>query len=108
MAWEWSHTPEAYENARLNLADLSTKNLRIIFAEWHAWGGESSSTSDFNKALYKDALKSATQIAGDILVDSIWERAEEHRTCDNGGFNAWVCPFGCHTVSFDREEVEAE
>jgi hypothetical protein len=44
----------------------------------------------------------------DLLVDAIWEDMEEWRTCDNGGFNAWACPSGCHTVSFDSEEKKEE
>ncbi len=35
-------------------------------------------------------------------ADAIWQYASEDlRTCDNGGYNAWMCPWGCHTVSFD-------
>lgn len=99
MAWSWSHTEEAYTNAFTNLAGLPVKELRVIYAEWHA----TDECEGFNLELYERVLKQAKGIAVDILVSDIWEKTEELRTCDNGGFNAWVCPDGCHTVSFDRD-----
>ena len=84
MAWSWSHSQEAYENARENLSTLDRETLEIIFAEWRAAqgkGGIIHNHNDFN---------------------------------DNGGFNAWMCPSGCgcHCVSFsppaepENEEFE--
>lgn len=48
------------------------------------------------------SLNKTGQLSKDAIVDDIWERASNLATCDNGGFNAWMCPFGCdcHTVSF--------
>jgi hypothetical protein len=34
MAWEWSHTSEAYDNARENIARLSRLALLEIVREW--------------------------------------------------------------------------
>ena len=40
MAWSWSHSQEAYENARENLSTLDRETLEIIFAEWRAAQGK--------------------------------------------------------------------
>ena len=101
MAWSWSHTVEAYENARRNLGKLRKGELNVIYAEWEAHTSREEDEGAFDEPKYKAALTAARKIPADILADAIWERAEELATCDNGGFNAWVCPFGCHTVSFD-------
>lgn len=114
MSWEWSHTNEAYQNAELNLSDLPLEQLRIIASEWFAsepqWiddpelhgGGEWS--TGFDVARYEARLAEIieAEVPADILADYIWKKAEVQRSCDNGGGNCWVCPEGCHTVSFDR------
>ena len=107
MAWGWSHTNEAYDNAKRNLFALPIEDLRIIFAEWRAaqlrkpkcgsrWDGNS-----FHQRRYDKALAFAATLPDDVLADQIWGWAEELATCDTGGFNCWVCPSGCHTVPFD-------
>ena len=107
MAWEWSHTNEAYSNAYENLHDSPRNFLAIAFAEWKAKEiEESDDDREPFGADYEKELAFAATLASDTLADSIWEKASEQRTCDNGGFNAWVCPYGCHTVSFDRAETE--
>jgi len=120
MSWEWSHTAEAYQNAESNLRRLKPAVLRVIWAEWKAFepasdepGGKfrSSSSSQLNGARYEAAMKEAKAINPDFLADYIWEQASELRTCDNGGFNAWLCPFGCgcHRVSFSSvDEIRRE
>lgn len=111
MAWEWSHTPEAYENARMNLEDLSHEELAVIMAEIVSKKYDDEfpeEPSAYKNGFYEKALKNSKETPKDTLVNSIWEFAEEHRTCDNGGFNAYVCPYGCHTVSFDRKEDASE
>lgn len=109
MCWSWSHTAEAYSNARENLEDMDREDLEIIFAEWRAAQGKGGVVHDhnsFSMKRYDRALKFAKSLPGDVLVDFIWERAEESATCDNGGFNLWVCPSGCHTVTPDRDNEE--
>jgi len=107
MAWSWSHTHEAYENAYNNLSNLDREDLMIIFAEWRAAQEKGGSISDFNPGFdqrkYDRALAYAATLDNSALIEFIWEHAESFATCDNGGFNAWVCPHGCHTVSFDPE-----
>ena len=130
MAWEWGHSIEAYQNGRENLARMDRTDLNIIYAEWKAadsahiealkeheteqkqseWIFEFSPPdwdgNGFDEVGYNDALKEAETLAGDTLVAYIWERAETFSTCDNGGFNLWVCSHGCHTVSCDLESEE--
>lgn len=63
----------------------------------------------FDQEAYTTAIEDAKFLPYDVLADYVAERAEEHAMCDNGGFDAWVCPSGCHTVSFSsREELEQE
>ncbi len=104
MAWEWSHTAEGIENVRLNLMELDRETLEVIWSEWKAWDGNTSSTSGFDEAKYKSAIQEAKALTEDILADSIWEQVESLATCENGGYGAWLCPFGCHTASFDHQE----
>lgn len=115
MAWSWSHTQQAYADAEENLRNLPKETLEIIFAEWRAAQGKHGVIDpvslDFNERKYERALKHAKTLAHDTLADFIWEKASEFATCDNGGFDAWICPHGCgpHCVSFSRpEEGEIE
>lgn len=109
MAWSWSHTAEAYDNARLNIQDLPHEDLVTILAEIRAkkWDDDNPDEPlSFNNGKYNEFYEESDKLSNDILADAIWEFASEYRTCDNGGFNAHVCPYGCHTVSFDRNEEE--
>ena len=113
MSWEWSHSNDAYENAYQNLHDLDRETLCTILAEWDMEifnEGEYEKYDERHAALMNDPYETC-----ETLADQIWlqcsESQEMHgewfgRTCDNGGFNAWVCPNGCHTVSFDRNEED--
>ena len=111
MSWGWSHTGEAYDNARQNLFDLDKSTLRVIYAEWRARHKDrGDGRGDFSPNTYAVALAVSASLEHDVLVDSIWENMSEQATCDNGGFTAWACPYGCggHMVSFGREEEEEE
>ena len=105
MAWEWSHTNEAYANAEQNLQSLDPAELRVIWAEWKASTQLNGVEADFDTDAYELALNDSQPLGPVRLANDIWERATEQATCDNGGFNAWMCPFGCgcHTVAFDTE-----
>jgi hypothetical protein len=107
MAWSWSHTNEAYGNARDNLALKGRDWLETTLAEWQASRLGQFGDYHFRDKRYPKCLAYAKILSDDSLCDLIWERMEQHATCDNGGFNAWACPYGCHTVSFDCEEIEA-
>lgn len=116
MAWSWSHTNEAYAAAYNNVHKQDREWLEVCYAEWHAteMHDEESAMAgtldinSFNEDKYNEALAACKNLPNDILADYIWERMSEEATCDNGGFNAWACPSGCHTVPFDLEEVETE
>ena len=107
MAWSWSHTGEAYAAAERNLRRLDRGTLLDIAAEWSAYrpGDGAADSEGFVLSLYESARADLAHddIASDDLADHIWDRASDFATCDNGGFNAWLCPFGCgpHTVPFD-------
>ena len=104
MAWLWSHTAEGISSAYRNVRKLDREDLTVIFAEWKAYDIEQDPDNEIcpysESREYDNALLLAGTLTSDILADYIWERMEEYATCDNGGFNAWCCPYGCHTVSF--------
>jgi hypothetical protein len=96
MAWEWSHTTEAYDNARENVDNLPRKTLLVILREW-AYHDREQRGKDGSFRL-PNGIRSMPRSE---LAEMVNTRMEEQRTCDSGGFNAWCCPEGCHTVSFD-------
>ena len=115
MAWSWSHTNEAYEYAENKLRRLKKGELCIIFSEWKWHFYEERIKAVERKAfdegrdvdlplkwepVYKHWLKRSSHMPKDTIADQIWEWASEAATCDNGGWNAWMCPDGCHTVPF--------
>jgi hypothetical protein len=109
MAWEWSHTGEAYENVHARLSLMPREWLNTVFAEWRAAQGKGGTISDhekFNERKYERALAwvSAGNMTDEQLVEFIWERMEELRTCTNGGWEAYACPSGCgcHLIPFER------
>ena len=107
MAWSWSHTGEAYTAAQYNLVNLPREDINVIFAEWRAcqMRGNRFDSNHFDMRRYDRALKWAeSHPFVSVLTDFIWEKAEQAATCDNGGWNCWLCPSGCHTVPFDFPE----
>lgn len=100
MAWGWSHTVEAYANAEENLRSLPKEKLEEIFAEWRAADGKGEDR--FNTKRYDKACKWARTQTAETLADLIWPKVEQQALCSNGGHQAWVCPYGCCTVSFDK------
>jgi len=102
MTWSWSHTDEAYSNAYANVQALDSLTLQAVYAEWRATKFDESGRAELDSGQYDEWLQAARSIPDDMLANEIWQMASERATCDNGGFNAWICPEGCHTVSFDR------
>ena len=106
MSWSWSHSSEGIQNVMDNIEKLSDEDIRIVYAEWKACDSAQDGEYDndaFDSSAYDDALKASGNIDIDGLVQYIQDRCSEAAICDNGGFNAWVCPSGCHTVSFEKE-----
>ena len=104
MAWEWSQSAEAYDNVHLNIIALDRNDLAVILTEWLVYMSIDSLKFDNTEKMIKG---NKFIIEDDAIAESIWKLASSYefgRTCDNGGFNAWVCPHGCHTVPFDRME----
>ena len=103
MAWEWSHSVEAYEAVRLNIGDLSRDDLREIYAEWRANDGQDD--DNFDEEIYQATLHAVddNKASSRVLAGTIYNFTRDQATCTNGGFEVWICPFGCHTVSFDRD-----
>jgi hypothetical protein len=116
MAWEWSHTTEAYADAQAQVERMPREWLIVVFAEWEAKSDPSRVSGGFSQRKYKRALGRAKGrgknggLPDDILASHIWDKMSEQATCTNGGHKAWACPFGCepHLVPFTDPEVEAE
>lgn len=115
MAWSWSHTQEAYDYAEQQIRAQPREWLEVVFAEWRAQQGKRGQQSDdnnlFNERKYNRALAYAKQhMSRQQLADYIWKKAEELRTCTNGGWQAYACPYGCgpHLVRFSPEEEPDE
>lgn len=112
MSWEWSHTQEAYENVEHNLSTKPREWLEVVWAEWIATFPnrnepmidkdqiDSTWLRKFNQLMFRAKNKT-----NEYLIENIWQRMEQWRTCDNGGFLAHCCPHGCspHKVPFDKE-----
>lgn len=118
MAWEWSHSHQAYANAegRLMLkAEAADKGdednqewLEEIYSEWEATEfDEDGSPGYFCLDKYAVAQRECRAIAKQTswqdIAEQIWMRASNYAVCTNGGHDAYVCPEGCgaHLVSFN-------
>lgn len=111
MAWEWSHTDEAYSNAREQVEALPRAELLTILREWAYHDREQAGRLRGRAIGPSGRVRGFRLPAGmrrltaDVLVDLIWSRMEEQRTCTNGGWAAYCCPDGCHTVPFDPVDL---
>lgn len=106
MAWSWSHTQEAYDNAAARVHLMSKRKLVTIWAEWSVKISDPED-SGWDEQVYQAGLKTACEMSSEELADDVcrWMEDDEiGRTCSNGGHNAWACPYGClpHCVSFDK------
>lgn len=97
----WSHTEEAYAAAERNLRKLPVRDLVDIYAEWREVQLQQQEDVPFDWEKHKKEARRLVRQAGkDALADLLWEWASEQALCDRGGYSAWVCPEGCHTVRF--------
>ncbi|MCC9602859.1 hypothetical protein LOC67_20100 [Stieleria sp. JC731] len=118
MAWSWSHSHEAYaaveEQLQLKAEAANNGNqeaadwLQVIWAEWIAsdWR-EDRVTTDLDLKKHETGLirakRQGEQLGYDKLAADIWNWSSELATCTSGGWDAWVCPFGCHLLPFAVE-----
>lgn len=118
MAWSWSHSPEAYESIeiQLNNKGVEANNgdteaiewLQTVWSEWIAsnWRKDRV-TTDLDLRKYERAIARAkrqgAELGYDKLAADIWNWSSDLATCTNGGWEAWVCPFGCHLLPFSVE-----
>lgn len=112
MAWEWSHTAEAYEGARLQVERLPRQELLTILREWAYHDREAAGrlrgpviSPRSGRALGFRLPNGIRRLYRDTLADLVWERMEAHRTCSNGGWEAYCCPDGCHRVPFEAPRI---
>lgn len=116
MSWNWSYTAEGVANIYSQIQAQPREWLEVCWAENQAAvqplddNGEPdySSEADLDETAYTAALAHARELPSDVLADSIMESAEAIATCDNGGWLAWCCPWGCHSVPPDPVEEEQE
>ncbi len=106
MTWEWSHTDEAYANVRAQILAQDTEWLRVCWAEVKARVPDEDSEDGFDQEKYAEALIKAAALPDDLLADDIERFASEQALCTNGGWEAWCCPWGCHSVTFDPVEAK--
>ena len=107
MTWGWSHTAEAYANAEAQVRAKDRDWLVVCWSEIQAAVSTGEFSEDeFNEALYAKASNDSEEMDDDALATAIWEYMWELSLCDNGGFNAWACPWGCHTAPFDPVKQE--
>lgn len=127
MSWSWSHTNEAYAYAQAALEKQSMKFLKECYAEWKCHDIKQAekrfdeelfeldvenvpdipkelTTNPFLDGRYEHFVEEAQKIikeqGKEWIALEIWDQASGQATCDNGGWNAWMCPSGCHTVPF--------
>jgi len=104
--WSWSHTAEGIDNVRRNIGLMSDDEIAVCYAEIRARIPSKCAYFEdgFHAGRYPFALAGArakiSKGMRELIEDAIFDFACEQALCDNGGFDAHVCPFGCHTVSF--------
>jgi hypothetical protein len=106
MAWEWSHTEDAYGFAEEQLRKMGHIALEDIASEWKqklndtaqaAWIEAQEDTFnliDFHDPCVLDVLEASD---GE-LADFIWQNASGHdhgRYCDNGGHSCGTHGCAC-------------
>ena len=107
MAWEWSHTDEAYANAYEHVQRLPKETLLTILEEWRYSRIEKLAPYTLARGDWR-LPSHVYDLTQDVLADEVWRRMEAYRTCTNGGHEAYCCPDGCHTVPFDPVSEEED
>ncbi len=107
MAWEISHTPEAWENARNNLEYLWNRKQIIDALADDAFEAQEEAgfeTGPDAADVLRDLLSDTPQ---DLLIDMAMSSISLHNTCTNGGHSFYIDRQGLHTVSCGVDWHEA-
>lgn len=110
MAWGWSHTAQAYVYAESQLRAFDRDTLLEIAAEWRMHKRFPGNDHDWQRLwpqVLANVRKKYRAKRNSEIALAIWLQAEDQALCDNGGFNAWMCPYGCllHCVPFSPEDL---
>lgn len=102
MAWEISHTQEAWDNARSNLEHWTRDRLITALADDAFEAQEEGGHDNADQAadVLRDVLANADQCD---LVEMTIASISTHQTCSNGGHDFWIDRQGYHTVSVSLE-----
>ena len=113
MAWQWSHSQEVYDKPNYRIEAMEVDELVEIMLEWLAFHDKRISDEErqigepanFRRTAKREAWwrDHCKKFGTEHIAEKIWEYAEQHALCDNGGFDMWVCPYGCHTVPASPE-----
>lgn len=105
MTWKWNHNQKALDIFRNTVDAWETSRKIEICSEWSAFyqqrgydDYEEDDPNYFNEVVYESSLSFWGNQNEDTLTDAIVASAEAHAVCDNGGFDLWACPYGCHRV----------
>lgn len=96
MSWEISHTTEAWENVR---SRLSLKKWKPDLAK--ALNSDDEAKHEEDETHEIKSVRFYSLLPQDVLVDAVMDRIEEHRTCDNGGFEFYLDREGWYRCSCD-------
>jgi len=97
MAWEISHSAEAWDNARANLEAMGSERIINALAD-EAYHDACEADADGERAADECRARLAS-LPLDILVDAAMGSIRRHNTCDSGGHKFWIDRQGYHTVS---------
>lgn len=108
MAWELSANVDI-DKLETHLSSAEYAEILEIWAEIKAWEKAFNDLDEENRYLASEPFDNETfiQVVEDhqddahlkegMIHDIMTYALEVGRTTDNGGFNLWLCPYGCHT-----------
>ena len=105
MAWEISHAPEAFDNARTNLTAWSREKLIEAISD-NAFEVSEQGDSPIMPFTHAEQVKHNMESKSqEELVEHCMELIRENGTCDNGGYNFYIDREGYHMVSVSVVKV---
>ncbi len=104
MAWEISHSPEAWDAARTNLEGWTRDQLVEALTDDAFEAAENNEQSGSEAADLLGDLLEENEVAHDTLVDMAIRSIELHMTCTNGGHEFYIDREGYHTVECSTDD----